>query len=88
MTDYQRQGTFDDLNNALQAQLDRLMSATGEDVDTEIRRSKAVGNLAANINANMSNAVRVAQILSEDGFDMSGLRATMPRMLGGGDGGQ
>ena len=78
-------GTFDQLNEALQAQLDRLMRADEDTVDKEIKRSNAVSQLAANINANMSNAVRVSRLLAEEGMDVSGMRATMPRMLGGGE---
>lgn len=85
MSDYQRQGVFDDLNNALFAQLDRLQAATGEDVEREIARSKAVSDLAGNVVDNMSNAVKVAQIMSNEGMDVSGMRKAMPRMLGGGD---
>ena len=61
--EYQKQGTFDDLNNALFAQLDRL---------------------ATNVVNNMNNAVQVARILADEGMDVSGIRATMPRMLGAG----
>ena len=78
-------GTFDQLNEALTAQLDRLMSADNESIDKEIKRSNAVSQLAANINANMSNAVRVSRLLAEEGMDVSGMRATMPKMLGGGE---
>lgn len=79
------QGTFDKLNEALQVQLDRLMAADEATVDKEIKRSNAVSQLAANINANMANAVRVSRLLADEGMDVSGMRATMPRMLGGGD---
>ena len=85
MTDYQRQGTFDDLNNALFAQIDRLQSARGEDIEREISRSNAVSKLATNVVNNMNNAVQVARILADEGMDVSGIRATMPRMLGQGD---
>ena len=77
------QGTFDALNEALMVQLDRLMTADKETVDKEIKRSNAVSQLAANVNANMANAVRVSRLLAEEGMDVSGMKATMPRMLGG-----
>lgn len=81
---YERQGTFDDLNNALFAQLNRLTSAKDDgDIEREIERSKAVSQLATNINNNMGNAVKVAHIMAQEGMDVTGLRATMPRMLGG-----
>lgn len=79
------QGTFDKLNEALQVQLERLMEADEDTVDREIKRSNAVSQLASNINANMANAVRVSRLLAEEGMDVSGMRATMPRMLGGGE---
>lgn len=78
-------GTFDQLNEALTVQLDRLMAADGETIDREIKRSNAVSQLASNINANMANAVRVSRLLAEEGMDVSGMRATMPKMLGGGE---
>jgi len=78
-------GTFDQLNEALTVQLDRLMAADGETIDKEIKRSNAVSQLASNINANMANAVRVSRLLAEEGMDVSGMRATMPKMLGGGE---
>ena len=78
-------GTFDMLNEALFAQLDRLTSAKGDDIETEIKRSKAGSGLATNVVNNMSNAVQVARILADEGMDVSGIRATMPRMLGGGE---
>ena len=85
MSEYKRQGTFDDLNNALFAQLDRLANAGKDDVEQEIARSHAVSQLATNVVNNMNNAVKVARLLADDGMDVGGLRATMPRMLGGGD---
>ena len=78
-------GTFDQLNEALTVQLDRLMAADGETIDKEIKRSNAVSQLASNINANMANAVRVSRLLAEEGMDVSVMRATMPKMLGGGE---
>ena len=78
-------GTFDQLNEALFAQLERLANAGEEDIENEIKRSNAVSQLASNINANMANAVRVSRLLAEEGMDVSGMRATMPKMLGGGE---
>lgn len=84
MNNAKSSGTFDMLNEALFAQLERLESASGDDVAQEIERSKAVSQLATNINNNMGNAVKAANLLAMEGADVSGLRATMPRMLGGG----
>ena len=75
------QGTFDKLNAALFEQLDRLASADEDTIESEIKRSNAVAQLASNINSNMANAVKVAGILSMEGMDVSGMRATLPGML-------
>ncbi|MBR3651622.1 MAG: beta galactosidase jelly roll domain-containing protein, partial [Victivallales bacterium] len=40
-------GTFDQLNEALTVQFDRLMNADNENIDKEIKRSNAVSQLAA-----------------------------------------
>ena len=85
MIGYERKGTFDDLNAALFAQIDRLQSAQGEEIEQEIARSNAVSKLATNVVNNMNNAVQVARILADEGMDVSGIRATMPRMLGAGE---
>lgn len=74
-------GTFDKLNEALFAQLERLANAGDEDIENEIKRSNAVSQLAVNINNNMANAVKVANILAMEGMDVGGMRATLPGML-------
>lgn len=75
------QGTFDKLNDALFEQLGRLSSAQGDDVEAEIRRSNAVAQLASNINNNMANAVKVANILAMEGADVAGMGRMLPGML-------
>ena len=75
------QGTFDKLNDALFEQLDRLSRAEEDDIESEIKRSNAVAQLASNINNNMANAVKVANILAMEGMDVGGMRATLPGML-------
>ena len=75
------QGTFDKLNDALFAQLDRLSRAGEDEIENEIKRSNAVAQLAVNINNNMANAVKVANILAMEGMDVGGMRATLPGML-------
>lgn len=74
-------GTFDMLNDALFAQLERLANADEGNIESEIKRSNAVSQLAANINGNMANAVKVAGILALEGMDVGGMRATLPGML-------
>jgi hypothetical protein len=80
---YERQGTFDDLNNALFAQMDRLANASGEDVEKEIERSRAVGNLAGNIIANYNTAINLMRFQASEGMDLAGTVAMRPKMLGG-----
>lgn len=80
--------TFDMLNDALFAQLDKLQSidpANKEQMQLAIEQTNAVCGLAKNINSNMANAVRVAGILDRNGSDVGGMRSSMPRMLTGGD---
>lgn len=74
-------GTFDQLNEALFAQLDRLANASEDEIENEIKRSNSVSQLASNINNNMANAVRVASILSMEGVDVGGMRSALPGML-------
>lgn len=81
---YERQGTFDDLNNALFAQMDRLASATGEEVEKEIKRSQAVGSLAGNIIDNYNTAISLMKFQAAEGMDLAGMVASRPKMLGGG----
>lgn len=77
--------SFDDLNAALFAQMDRLASAEGEEaVQREIARSEAVGTLAANVIGNTKNAIGLLRLQMDEGMDMAGMVATRPRMLGGG----
>jgi hypothetical protein len=79
-------GTFDMLNDALFAQLDKLQSidpANKEQMQLAIEQTNAVCGLAKNINHNMANAVRVAGILDRNGGDVEGMRGSMPRMLTG-----
>lgn len=81
---YERQGTFDDLNNALFAQMDRLANASGDDVEKEIERSRAVGNLAGNIIANYNTAISLMRFQADEGMDLASRVAMRPKMLGGG----
>ena len=81
---YERQGTFDDLNNALFAQMDRLASASGEELESEIERSRAVSQLAGNVINNANTAISLLKLQASEGMDAAGLVATAPRMLGGG----
>lgn len=77
--------SFDDLNAALFAQMERLANAKDEEViRREIERSEAVGKLASNITANAKNAIDVMKFQYQEGMDLAGMVATRPKMLGGG----
>lgn len=77
--------SFDDLNAALFAQMERLANATDEEtVKREIERSEAVGKLASSITANAKNAIDLMKFQYNEGMDLAGMVATRPKMLGGG----
>lgn len=81
---YERQGTFDDLNNALFAQMEKLANADDEDsVKREIERSEAVSKLAGNIIGNYNTAINLMRFQASEGMDMAGMIASRPKMLGG-----
>ena len=81
---YKRQGTFDDLNTALFAQMDRLANASGDDIEKEIERSRAVGKLAGNIISNYNTAISFMRFQAEECLDISDRISMHPKMLGGG----
>lgn len=78
-----RQGTFDDLNDALFAQMERLANASGDALEREIERSEAVSKLAGNIIGNANTAINLLKFQATEGIDMAGMVATRPKMLGG-----
>lgn len=56
-----------DLDNILFAELERLddESLEGEALEHEIKRAKAIGNIAAQINASRANSLRAAQFMDQ-----------------------
>lgn len=79
------QGTFDELNDALFAQMDRLANAADEEaVEREIGRSEAVSKLAGNIIANTKSAIDLVRMQRDAGMDVAAMVSAPPRMLGGG----
>lgn len=81
---YERQGTFDDLNNALFAQMEKLANADSEEsVKREIERSEAVSKLAGNIIGNYNTAINLMKFQASEGMDLAGMVSTRPKMLGG-----
>lgn len=81
------EGTYDTLNDALFAQLDKLQSIPSSEKDAMaqcIEQSRAVSQLAGNIIANRDSAIRAMRMYEQAGMDAAGLVAVSPRMLGGG----
>lgn len=75
--------SFDMLNDALFAQLERLSNAESEEeIKREIERSGAVSGLASNIIGNAKNAIEVMKCQQREDFDIAGQVATRPKMLG------
>lgn len=56
-----------DLDNILFAELERLddESLDAEALEREIKRAKAIGNVAAQINASRANSLRAAQFMDQ-----------------------
>lgn len=78
--------SFDMLNDALFAQMERLANAEGDaEIKREIERSEAVSGLACNIIGNAKNAIEVMKCQQREGMDMAGMVATRPKLLGGGE---
>lgn len=79
------EGTYDKLNRALFAQLEKLeLAETPEAIEREAERSKAVSGLAQNIIANARNALRIAEMQERNGMDVAALVDVAPKMLGSG----
>lgn len=83
------QGTFDQLNDALFAQLDKLQSVNPSDADKmeqTIEQSRAVSALASKIIDNANTAVKLMQFQATEGNGMTDMAfSSMNRMLGSGD---
>lgn len=75
--------SFDQLNDALFAQMERLANAGDEDtVRREIERSEAVSALATNITRNARNAIDVMNMQINNGVGLAQAVAAKPKMLG------
>ena len=80
-------GTFDMLNDALFAQLDKLQSIDpkdGEQMERCIEQSKAVSQLASNIIGNANTAIGLMKMRAMD-EGLGKVIVSAPRMLGGGE---
>ena len=81
-------GTFDQLNDALFAQLDKLQSVDAEDAEAMervIEQTKAVSQLAGNIISNASTAISAMRLYDQAGMGAAELVCRAPKMLGGGE---
>ena len=69
MAEKKIKNTLEDLNDHLFEQLERLNddSLTGEQLEREIRRADAMGDIAGNIIANANTVLRAAELQSEIG---------------------
>lgn len=77
---------FDDLNEALFAQMAKLQSVDPKDKDKMeqvIEQSKAVSQLAGNIIGNANTAINLMRFQSSEGTSMAESIAVRPKMLGG-----
>ena len=80
-------GTFDTLNDALFAQLDKLQGTDTRDKENlarVIEQTQAVSALAGNIIANANTAVNAMKAYDSLGMKAGDIDARVPRMLGGG----
>jgi len=79
-------GMFDQLNDALFAQMDKLQSVRPDDAEAmaqAIEQSKAVSQLAGNIISNASAAINLMKFQASAGDTMERRAATTPKMLMG-----
>ena len=81
-------GTFDKLNDALFAQLDRLQEVDRDDAEAMelvIEQTRAVSQLASNIIGNANTAINVMKLYDNVGIGAAELIGRAPKMLGGGE---
>lgn len=80
------QGMFDQLNDALFAQLDKLQSIDPRDTERmsqTIEQSKVVSQLASNIIGNASTAISLMKFQAQAGDTLENRAAAAPKMLTG-----
>lgn len=79
-------GMFDQLNEALFAQMDKLQSVRPDDAEAMaqvIEQSRAVSQLAGNIIGNASTAISLMKFQAAAGDTMENRAASTPKMLTG-----
>ena len=82
------QGTFDKLNDALFAQLDKLQDVDPDDAEAmerTIEQTRAVSQLAGNIISNANTAINAMRLYDQAGMGAAELIGKAPKMLGGGE---
>lgn len=82
------QGIFDQLNDALFAQMDKLQSVRPEDAEAMervIEQTRAVSQLASNIIGNANTAISAMRLYDSAGMGAAELIGRAPKMLGGGE---
>lgn len=81
-------GTFDQLNDALFAQLEKLQSvdyADSEQMRQAIAQTNAVSGIAANIINNNATKISAMRYFESIGVEYGNLSANAPNMLGSGE---
>lgn len=81
-------GTFDTLNDALFAQLNKLQDVDTNDpeqMERVIEQTKAVSSLACNIINNANTAINAMRFYDQAGLGAAELIGRSPKMLGGGE---
>ena len=82
----EQRNMFDDLNEALFAQINKLQSidpTDKEQMEQTIEQSRAVSSLASNVISNANTAVSLMKFQSDLGIELGNKGATTPKMLTG-----
>ena len=86
MSGVETRNVFDDLNDALTAQIAKLQSIDPRDkerMESCVQQSRAVSALASNINSNTKNAIECLRLQSELSESSGYSYANAPKLLGG-----
>lgn len=69
-----------DLNDRLFRELDRLENAEGDDLESEIARARAIGDMAGHVISNARTVIQAAQV-QQQAMDDTAARVVMPKLL-------
>ena len=72
--------TLMDLNDRLFREMYRLEYAEGEELEAEIERARAIGDMAGKVIANASTIVKAAQV-QQQAMNDTAARVVVPRLL-------